>query len=161
MRVREPVEPEEPCLLEINPEDGGSPEGGIHSFMLPEPIMEQMAVGISPPNESLRMKADMDVIAQSTPRILPRGTQRFGQVTHRKPKVTFATPFKEREAVRPGPNDITPGGGARRRTIFEDDVLGTKSAWKRTPEKSPEKHTALIGVRGLASILGDRGRSSR
>jgi hypothetical protein len=159
LRVRELVEPGGPRLFEINPDDGESPEGGIHDFMLPQPITDRMP-GTSPLKESLRMRAGMGVIAQSTPTTLPRGQQQFGQAAFRKPKVTFAaTPFKEKETVRSGPNEVTPGGGTRRRTIFEDDLFGTKSAWKRTPEKGPEKHAALIGVRKLGLTLHSGGHS--
>lgn len=158
VRVRELVEPEKPRLLEINPDYGESPEGGIHNFMLPQPIMDRMSVDVSTPKESLRIRTGMEVMAQSTPATLPREKQQLGRATLRKPKVTFATPFTEKEAVRSGPNDGAPGSGTRRRTIFEDDLLGTKGAWKRTPEKGPEKHSALIGVRGFPSIPRVGGR---
>lgn len=156
VRVREVVESDEPRLLEINADIGGSPEDEIHDFVPPQPIMDRMPVGVSPPKEGLRMR---DVIAQSTPTTLSRGPQQFGQGAFRKPKVTFATtPFKEKEAVRCGPSGITPGSGGRRKTVFEDNFLGRRSSWERTPEKGPEKHTALIGVRSLTLALRSGGK---
>lgn len=151
MRVRELFEPEEHRLVEINPDDGESPEGGIHGFMLPRPIMERMPVDVSTPKEGLRIRAGLDVIAQSTPTRQPHGPQQLGRAALRKQKVTFAaTPFKEKEAVHFGQSEITPGTETRLRTIFENDVLGTKSAWNRTPEKRQEDHSVLIEVRTLS-----------
>lgn len=148
VRVREFVEPDETRLLEINPDDGESPEDGIRDFMLPQPIMDRISVDIPPPKESLWIRTGMGMIEQSTPTTLPRGPPQLGLAANKKPKVTFAdTPFKEKEVVRSGQNEITPGSGPRRRTIFEDGMFGTKGAWKRAPEKGPEKHSALVGVR--------------
>ena len=79
----------------------------------------------------------------------------------RKPKVTFATgQFKEKEAVRTVQNETTPRGGAQRRSIFEEDMFGTNSAWKRPPAKSSEKHATLVEVWSrLTLIQCMRGRS--
>lgn len=145
---RELAEPEELRRLEINPDDGETSEGGIDSFTLPQPIMNRMLVGISTPKERLEINAGVEVNAQSTRATMPRGQQQAERMTFRKPKVTFATtPFEEKEASRPVQNETTPRTGVRRRTIFEDDVFGVDSAWKRAPAKSPDKHTALIEVR--------------
>ena len=159
--VRELGGPDGSRPLEINSDDGQFLGNGIDDFMFPQPIVDRMAVSTSPPKESSRIRAGLGVIAQSTPTTLPRGPPQSGRVALRKPRVTFATsPFEEKEALRSGPHEITPGSGTRRRTIFEDNMLGTRSAWKRTPEKGPENHSALIGVRSLASILRKyRGRT--
>ena len=146
--TREFAEPEELRRLEINPDDGESSEGGIDSFALPQSIMNRMPVGISTPKGRLEIGAGVEVTAQSTPATLPRGQQQAERMTFRKPKVTFATtPFKEKEVFRPVQNEDTPRGGVQRRTIFEDDPFGTNGAWKKTPAKSPDKHTALVEVR--------------
>jgi hypothetical protein len=146
--TRELVEPEELCPLEMNPDNGESPECGIQDFVLPQPILHRMAVGISTPRKHLGIGADMDVTAQSTPATLPRGPRQMGQTTSRKAKVTFATtPFKENEAVRVVQSEATPRNGAQRRTIFEDDAFGTSSVWKRTPVKNSNKHSDLVEVR--------------
>ena len=153
MRVRELVDSDDTRPLEINPDDGGCPEAGFHSFVLPQPIMDRMPVDISTPKEWLRNCADMDVIAQSTPTGLPRGPQRLAQMASRKPKVTFATtPFTEKEAARLVQDRVTPRSGAQRRTIFEDDMFGTSSARRQAPTKGSDKHSALIGVRGMTLI---------
>lgn len=148
MRVREPAGLKGLRPLEMNPDDGESSEDGIRGFMLPQPIMGRMSpVGISTPKERLETGVGRDVTAQSTPATLPRGQHQAGEMTFRKPRVTFATtPFKEK-TVRSVRNETTPRNGAQRRTIFEGDVFGTNSAWKRTPAKSSDKHSALIKVR--------------
>ncbi|KAF9648425.1 hypothetical protein BDM02DRAFT_2277222 [Thelephora ganbajun] len=146
-RIRELAELEEPHPLEMNPDDGESLEGGIRGFAPLQPIMDRMPVGISTPKERLGVSAGKEATVQSTPAMLPRGPQQTGQMTFRKPKVTFATtPFKETEAVRSVQSEITPRSGVQRRTIFEDDVFGTNGAWKLTPAKNSDKHFALIGV---------------
>ena len=148
MYIRELPESEELRPLETNPEDGQSSETGVvRSFTPPQPIMNRMPVGISAPKERLEITAGMGMAAQPTPATLPRGRQRAGQVTFRKPKVTFAASPFEKETVRPAQNETTPRSGAQRRTIFEGDVFGANNAWKRSPAKSSEKHTALIEVR--------------
>lgn len=131
----------------MNPDNGESSEGGIRGFILPQPIIHRIPVGISAPRERLGIDVGLDGAAQSTPATLPRGLRQVGEMTSRKAKVTFATtPFEEGEAVRAIQNEATPRNGARRKTIFEDDVFGTSSAWKRSPAKNPNKHSALIEV---------------
>lgn len=147
-RTREYVEPEELRPLEVNPDDGEPPENGIHGLTPPQPIMDRMPLGISTPKELSWANVGMDVARQSTPATLLRGPQQAGQMTFRKPKVTFATtPFKEKEAVRAFQNEATPRNGTQRRTIFEDDLFGTNGAWKRTPVKDSDKHSGLVEVR--------------
>jgi len=82
-------------------------------------------------------------------------------MTFRKPKVTFATGhFKEKEAIRTIHNETTPRSGAQRRSIFEEDMFGTNSAWKRSPAKSSEKHATLIEVWSCLTLIQcGRGRS--
>ena len=148
MRIRELPEPSELCPLEKNPGDGQPPEaGGIRGFTPPQPIMNRMPVGISTPTERLEISAGPEVTAQSTPATLPRGRQQAGRITFGKQKVTFATSPLEKGSVRFAQNEITPRSGVQRRTIFEDDVLGANSGWGRSPAKSSEKHSALVGVR--------------
>ena len=150
VRVRKLFEPEEPRPLEINPGGGEYPMDG--SFTLAQPMADRMPVDIPTPIERLRISAGLGAIAQSTPSTLSRGPQQSVQVSSRKPRVTFATsPFKEMVGAGPVQNDITPRSGAQRRTIFEDDMLGTNGAWKRTPAKA-DKDSALIGVRNWALI---------
>lgn len=148
MRVREPsVETEELRPLEMNPDDGKMLEGRMRSFALPQPIMERMVVDAPAPQERSEISVNEDGIAQSTPTVLPRGPQQPGQATLRKQRVTFATsPFKEKGMIRSVQSEITPRGGGQRRTIFEDDMFGTPNIRKRTPAKSSQKHTALVGV---------------
>ena len=146
----------------MNPEDGGNSEGdGIRGFTPPQPIMNRIPVGILTPRERLGINAGTKVTMESTPATLSRGQQQGGQIVFRKPKVTFATgQFKEKEAVRTVQNETTPRGGAQRRSIFEEDMFGTNSAWKRPPAKSSEKHATLVEVWSrLTLIQCMRGRS--
>ena len=148
MHTRELVEPEELRPLEMNPDNGESSEGWIQGSTLPQPIMHRIPIDISTPREHLGIDADIDVTAQSTPPTLPRGPRQMGQMPFRKARVTFAaTPFEEKEAARVFQGEATPRNGAQRKTIFEDDMFGTNGAWKRTPTKNSNKHSALVGVR--------------
>jgi len=147
MHIRGLAVAEEPRPLEMNPDDGGSSEGGIPAFTLSQPIIDRMSVGISTPQEHLGIRVGMETNAQSTPATLPRGQQQAGYMTFRKPKVTFATTPSKGKAVHYVQDEITPRGGAQRRTIFEGDAFGTNSAWKRMPATSSGEHSALIGVR--------------
>jgi len=154
VRIREFAKPEGLRPLETNPEDGGSSEGGgICGFTPPQPITNRIPVGISTPRERLEISTGMKVTMESTPATLPRGQQR-GQMMFRKPKVTFATgQFKEKEAVRAVQNETTPGSGAQRKSIFEEDMFGMNSAWKRPPAKSSEKHATLIEVWSCLTLI--------
>jgi len=148
MHIRELTVAEESRPLEMNPDDGESSEGGIHGFTLSQPITDRMSVDIPTPQERLGTMVGMKANAQSTPPTLPRGQQQAGYVTFRKPKVTFATtPSKGKDAVHYVQDEITPRGGAQRRTIFEGDVFGTNSAWRRMPAASSGEHSALTEVR--------------
>jgi len=80
----------------------------------------------------------------------------------RKPKVTFATgQLKEKGVVRAVHNETTPKSGAQRRSIFEEDMFGTHSAWKRPPAKSSEKHATLIEVWSCLTLIQCSGGRSR
>jgi hypothetical protein len=158
VHVRRLVE-SEPRQFEMNPDNGEPPEDGIHSLPLPRPIMVRMPVGVLP-EELFGVSEGMEGIAQSTPTTLRCGPHQSEQTTFRKPKVTFATTlFKGKETVRSVQNDVTPRSGALRGSIFEDDVFGMNSAWKRTPAKVLDKHSTLIGVRGFALIRYNEERS--
>lgn len=147
MDIRKLVEPEKLRPLEMNPDGGESSEDGVHGFTLPQPIMNRMLVGVATPKERLEIGARMDVSGESTPATLPRRLQQVGQMPLRKPKVTFATSsFKGKEAVRSLQNESTPRSGGQQRSIFEDNVFGIAGAWKRTPAKDSDKHSALVGV---------------
>ena len=161
VRIRELAGSEELRPLETNPEDGRSSEGsGIRGFTPPQSIMNRFPVGISTPRERLEIGTGMKVTMQSTPATLPRGQQQAGQM-FRKPKVTFATgQLKEKEGVRTVQNETTPRSGAQRRSIFEEDMFGTSSAWKRPYAKSSEKHANLIEVWSCLTLIQcNRGRS--
>lgn len=150
VRVREPVEAEELRPPEMNRSDGESPEGGTHNFTMTQLLMDPMPVDIPTPKGRSGINAGFASTAQSTPATLPRGPQHLGQMSLRKPRVTFATtPLKGKGVARPAQSGITPRSGAQRRTIFEGDVFGTNSAWKRLPSWSSDKHSTLVGVRAF------------
>jgi len=148
VRSRMLVESEELRPLEMNIDVGGSSEDGIHGFTLPQPIMDRMPIGVSTLKERLEISAGVDVTGQSTPATLPRKMQQAGQMPFRKAKVTFATtPLKGKEEIRSLQNESTPRSGGQQRSIFEDNMFGTTGAWKRTPAKDADKHSALVEVR--------------
>jgi len=52
VRVQELVEPEEPRPFEMDSDNGESPESGIQSFALPQPVMDRMPIDISRPKNA-------------------------------------------------------------------------------------------------------------